>query len=204
MVGVLTGGQSPHLGRRDEERARLGLMIGGQVDGGFAFPPLPRADAKGHARPFAQNADEAKRAGRIPVRHAGEDVEGKDDQAVACQHGKRFGKGAMRGRAAPAQVGVIEHGQVVVDEAGTVDEFERGSGSIRQGGPIVPAGQRDRCQDRGADARAAGGGGMGQRGRQATRRGSGLADTDSRGNRGLDAGGQGHRRILRSEHGNVI
>ena len=50
--GILTAGDCPHLGCGHEEGARFSKVIGGQIDLGFAFPSLPRADTKGHAGPF--------------------------------------------------------------------------------------------------------------------------------------------------------
>ena len=191
--GVLAGGERAHLGRGDEQRAGLGLVVGGKVDAFLAFPALPGADAVGHAGTTAKDADEPERAGRIGHRRAGQDVEGQHDEAVAGQHGERFGKGAVGGGTTAADIGIVKHRQVVVHEAGAVDEFERGGGGIGKRGTVIAAGERDGGQDRRADARPAGGGGMVQRGGKAGGRRTGLADADGAGDGGFDAVVEVHR-----------
>jgi hypothetical protein len=101
----------------------------------------------------------------------------------------------QRGLAA-AQVGVVEHRQVIVHKARAVDEFQRGGGGIGKRGPVVTAGARDRQKDRRADPRAAGRRRIVQRGgkpgRRAHRAMGALPAADGGCDRSLDPVRQGH------------
>ena len=131
-------------------------MIGGKIDLRLAFPALPGADAKGHARAATQNADQFQCALRMVAAALCQQIEGQDDQAVAGQHCQRFGIGQMHRGLAPAQRRIIKTGQVIMHQACAMDQLQRRRRCIRQSGAIIATSQRHAEQDRGPDPRAAG------------------------------------------------
>ena len=63
---------------------------------------------------------------------AGDDVEGKRQQAVAGEDCGGVVGGLMQGRSAPAQVAVVHRRQVVMNQRITMDAFERCAGQQRR------------------------------------------------------------------------
>ena len=106
-------------------------MIGRKIDLRLTLPPLPGANAKGHAAAGAKDVDQAQGAVSMLTRRTGQKLKPHDNQAIACQHCQRFGIGAMQRRLAPAHVGIVETGQIVMHEACTMDHLQCGSCGIR-------------------------------------------------------------------------
>src|SRR6056297_400557 len=149
-LGRLAGGDRSHLGGGHEEGARLRAVVGGEFEG----------------------------AGRIVGPGAGDGVERENDEAVASEHRERFAVGAVDRRLAAADRGVVECRQVVVDERGAVHELERRGRRGGEARPVVAAGHGDGEEDGGADARAARGDRVVQRGGELRRRRLGLPGPD--------------------------
>ena len=200
LVALLSRRDGAHLGRRDEQRAGLGAVIGGQVDLRFAFPALPGADAVRHPAAGGQHPDELQGARRVGLTRAGKNIEGQDDQAVTSQKRQRFGIGAVHRRLAAPDVGIVETGHVVVHKAGAVDQFQRGCRGVGKRGHVVAAGLRHRQKDRRPNPRAARCHGIVQRrgqlrrNRRARLRPLSLRDRPCDG--GFDPGAETHRRLL--------
>ncbi len=120
-LGLLPCCQGTHLGRGDEQGRRLRPVVGQKINLRLAFPCLPRADPEGRTCVPCQGAGQCQRPVRGKLPGLRQHLEGQDDQAVACQHREGFAEGAVQGRLAPAQIGVIKGGQIIVHQTGAVD-----------------------------------------------------------------------------------
>ena len=175
-----------------EEGAGLLALVFGQIDLRLAFPGLARDDAEGHADPVAHRAEDRPQ----PFRRAGGDarqrLEGQDDQRIARQHGQRDAEATMHARLAAPGFGIVEAGHVVMDEAGAVQQLDRGGGGGSQRRAVIAAGRRDGQRQARADARPLGEDRMPHRGREAGRGPGGLRQQDGIGQAGLDPRGDVH------------
>jgi hypothetical protein len=97
---------------------------------------------------------------------------------------------------APAAVGIVEAGHVVVDEARAVDDLDGGRRGVRQRRRIVAAGDRHRERELRPDPGAAGKQRVVERGGEprGRRRGGGGRKRGAQGS--LDTGGWVHERLL--------
>ena len=130
-------------------------MIFGERNVVLAFPGLAGDEAVRHAGGLGQGADQ--RGDQVRRRHAltRNGLEGGDDQRVAGEKGQRLAIGDVNRGLAAAGIGIVETGQVVMDERGAMQQFDRGRGRLGRLGVFVAAGHGDRKAQARADARAA-------------------------------------------------
>lgn len=190
--GLLSGGDGPHLRRRDEQRPGFRAMIGRQIDLRLAFPSLPGTDPVRHARLPRQRQHQFGATQRIMMRLTREHFEGQDDQAIAGQNRKGLRKGPVnRGLAAP-HIRIVETRKIVMHKTCTMDQLQRGCSRIRKGGLVITAGHGHRHKDGGADPRTARRGGVIQRRRQLSGCNTPLPYGNGLGNGGVDTRVQTH------------
>jgi predicted methyltransferase MtxX (methanogen marker protein 4) len=85
-------------------------------------------DSKGHANACANGFHKLQGAQRMIVSRSHDDPEGFDNQCVAAQHSNTLVERAVNGRVAATQVGVVEAGQIIMDQGGAMQQFERAGG----------------------------------------------------------------------------
>ena len=141
--------------RSDEEGAGLGALIVGERDGGFAFPCLPRDDAAGRPNRRRYDGDKPRQPARLGPNLTRQHIERHDNQRIPGQHRDWRAEASMNGRLAAPGVGVVETGQIVVDERGAMQEFDRRGGGRGCGRMRVAAGRRDREAELGPDPMSA-------------------------------------------------
>ena len=153
-AGLRPAGRGAHHGGAGEERAGLLAVIGRKVGGGLAFPGLTRDDA-GRCADGARQDRHQRAHARRHQRRAGQRLESQDDQRVAAEHRDAFVEAAVHRRLAATQVGVVETGEVVMDQRGAVHEFDGGGGGVDEGAVVLAAGGGDRQGQARTDAGAA-------------------------------------------------
>jgi hypothetical protein len=170
----------------------LGAVIGGKVDLAFAFPALAGADAAGHSGRLTQDPDQADSALRVASGRPGQNLEGGHDQRVPGQKRQRLPIGAMHGRLAAPDVGIVETRHVVMDEARAMNELDRRGCRIGHGRVGIPAGHGDGHADRGANPGTAGIDRVIERGGESGRSGTALRRGNGGGDRRFDPCFQSH------------
>ena len=141
--------------RSDEQGAGLSALIVGERDGGFAFPGLPCDDAAGRPNRRRDDRNEPRPAARLGRDLARQHLERHHNQRVSGQHRDRRAELRVNGRLAASGVGVVETGQIVVDERSAMQEFDRCRGGRGRGRMRVAAGRRDREAELGPDPMSA-------------------------------------------------
>ena len=118
-------------------------MVLVERDRRFTLPGLPgdetgrRSHRAGHRRD--DRYDLFGSSATLP----GKRLEGEHDQGIPCQDRQRFAERAMDRRSAAPPVGVVEAGQIVVNQRGTMEQFDGACGSEREGGGLVPLSPSD-------------------------------------------------------------
>ena len=108
------------------------------------------------SRPRGRRCGQFETAPRIPARAARQRFEREHDQRIAREHRERRAEFDVNGRLAAPQIGVVETGQIVMDERGAMQQFDRGRGGVGRVRVAVAAGHRHRHAQLRADAVAAG------------------------------------------------
>ena len=106
-------------------RRGIGFLLGQQI------LHLP-ADQAAAARGIGQLADQRVGKRRLGGVGGGQECEGMGQKGVAREQGRGFVEGLVRGRAAAAEIVVIQARQIVMDQRIRVDALEGDRG--RQGG----------------------------------------------------------------------
>ena len=121
-------------------------MVAGERDAGLALPGLSSDDALARAHGVG---DAPQQTGEVLGCDGVERevLKGGHDQGVAGEHGEGLAVGGVHRGAAAAFRGVIEAGEVVVDERGAVQELEGARGGPGTGG-VTPARLGDREAER--------------------------------------------------------
>jgi hypothetical protein len=132
-----SGGERPQQHGGLEERPRLGSVVAGQVDLILALPGLS-GDEPAWTTRRRQHADHLEQATGRGRRGAGQRLQRQHQQAVPRQHGRCLAEGPVDGRPATPHRRVIETGQVVVNQRGTMEQFDRGRGGTAHLGVRVP------------------------------------------------------------------
>ncbi len=156
-------------GRGGKERAGLGLLVDREPDLRLGFPGLPRHDAGGRAHRPGHQPDQGREARRPARRTPGQGLEGQHDQGVAGEERHRLAIGDVDRRLLAPQGRVVEARQVVMDQRGAVQKFDRGRCRVRRRRIVVAAGTRHREAEPRPDAVPAREHGVADRLRQARR-----------------------------------
>ncbi len=120
----------------------------------------------GHADGGADRADQGAEAGGRGGGPLRQGLERQHDQRVTGQHGQRLAEQAVDGGLAAARVGVVEAGQVVVDERGAVQQLDRRRRGFGDGRHVLATRGGHGEAQAGADAGATGEHGMPHRAHQ--------------------------------------
>ena len=125
-VRAAPGGDGAPGGRGTEQRRGLLRVVGDDVDVGLQLQPLATDDAGARAGGLGQQAGHAQRRHRVVQGRARQRLEGQREQRVTHQDGGGLAECGVARGAAAAGVGVVERGQVVVDQRGAVHQLHRG------------------------------------------------------------------------------
>ena len=106
-----------------KERTGFGTLVIGQGHTGLALPGLPGNDAKRHAGALGDGGQQRREAQGRLASSGGQRLKRHDDQRVAGQHGQRLAEGGLHRGAAAAGGGIVETGQIVMDQRGTVHQL---------------------------------------------------------------------------------
>mmetsp|Transcript_37839 Transcript_37839/g.52806 ORF Transcript_37839/g.52806 Transcript_37839/m.52806 type:complete len:244 (+) Transcript_37839:256-987(+) len=153
---VVAGGHRAGGGGTREQRAGLGLLVGGEIDLLLALPGLARADAERHPGRPAEREHERNQPLARSVSNPRQGLEGQHDHRVTGQDRQRLAERAVKRGLAPPGGGVVEGREIVVHQRGAVHDLDGGGGSIRHLRPVVAAGGRHRDRQPRPDPLSAG------------------------------------------------
>jgi hypothetical protein len=128
-------------------------LIFGKISARFTFPSLASDNAEGHTHAIANGIDHRAKPFRRRAAGARNSLESQHNQPIPRKHRQGLAEGAMHGRPAPARIGIIETGQVIMHQARAMQQLNRGGGSAGKPGLVIAAGSSDRERQAWADAR---------------------------------------------------
>ena len=165
---ITARGSRTGTGGRHEQRAGLGAVVERDIHRGLALPGLTRADAERRAHTARHDAEHRRQTlGRGgPHRSEREGFEGGHDQRVPGKHRNALTEGHVHGGLAATLTGVVEAGEIVVNQRRAVQQFDRTGSTCGQHRIAVPAGSSNRQTERRADPRTTGKHRVAQRVRQ--------------------------------------
>ena len=150
------GGGGAGDGGGGEQGAGLLALVFGEVGARLAFPGLAGDDAAGDADGGADGEHQRRRGGlgaaTAPCARVwkASTISASPASTASGSPKARWTVGWPR-----RGVGVVEAGQVVVDQGGAVQQLDRGRGGVGQAGRVLAAGGGDGEAQAGADAGAA-------------------------------------------------
>ena len=110
---------------RLEEGARLRLVVANPIDPGLRLPGLAGHDPARHPHPGGEDPHHRQRPSRMPLPRCREEVEGMDDQRVPREHSEGLAELGVDAGSPPPLLGVVKARQIVVNQAGAVEELHR-------------------------------------------------------------------------------
>ena len=128
-------------------------LIFGKIGARFTFPGLAGDNAKGHADAIANRVDNRAKPFRRTAAGARHSLEGQHNQPVTCQYGQRLTKGAMHGRPAAPHIRIVKAGQVIMHQARTMQQLNRGGGGAGKPWLVITASSGNGERQARADAR---------------------------------------------------